>query len=209
MSAYMEFLYERNLKPISKYVGQNGGTMEQAEEVLHEGIIRVFENLMDGKFRGRSALSSYLYTICRNLWINKQKKAVRMVPLTDAMEESGGGVGGGVGVGLGGGGVGRGATGGAWISGGGFAPDPAAFMEQEELRAGVLELLEELGEVCRKLLIWTDGEGRPMKEAAERLGFNSVQVAMNRKTKCRKELRRLVRVNARWRSLVDEVLGYG
>lgn len=39
-----------------------------------------------GKFDSKYEVSGFLYSVCRNLWINKVKKENRMVPLPDHVE---------------------------------------------------------------------------------------------------------------------------
>lgn len=47
---------------------------EPTDEILQEGMIRMYENILLGKFRGDSLESTYLISICRNYIRNKLKK---------------------------------------------------------------------------------------------------------------------------------------
>lgn len=47
---------------------------EPADEILQEGMIRMYENILFGKFRGDSLESTYLVSICHNYIRNKLKK---------------------------------------------------------------------------------------------------------------------------------------
>lgn len=179
-SEHMDFLYANNKKPVFKYVRTNGGTQEEAEDVLQEGLIILLEQIMDGKFLGRSKISSYLYVVCRNLFIAQRKRDKKIVALPEDHDET---------------------------ETPNPATDPLRFMEAEDLGSQVRTMLNEIDEKCRKLLIWSDGEGRPMKWIAESLDY-SVQAAMNKKTKCKKAVREKVRKNPGYARLVSEVLAF-
>jgi RNA polymerase sigma factor (sigma-70 family) len=174
---YLEYLYEHNRATIRKYIRANGGDQEEADEVLHAGVIKVFEQIMDGKFRGESALSSYLVRICKNEWIDRKKRAgnrLRSDIETAAQVPQ-------------------------------PEDDPLSFMENIDIAAKVRELLQAIDEGCRKLLIWTDGEGRPMKWVAQELNY-SLQAAMNKKSKCRTAMRDKVRTNPKFQRLLNEIM---
>lgn len=170
-------LYSANRKPIFSYVLKNSGSSEDAMEILQIGISRLYEIVLAGDFQSRSSLGSYLFAICRNTWINSRKKATRLEPLP--MDESPERI----------------------------APDPLQYLETQELRSQISELLALIGDQCRKLLIWSDGERRPMKWITEELGYNSVQSTMNRKSKCKRALKEKVRETPRHREMLEEVLG--
>lgn len=174
---YLEYLYDRNRSTVTRYVRSNGGDGQEADEILHAGVVRVFEQIADGKFRRESKVSSYLVQVCKNLWIDQQKRAGQRLRADVAAAAS--------------------------------LPvpedDPLAFMEKRDLAERVRELLQVVDDRCRKLLIWSDGEGRPMKWIAAELGY-SLQAAMNKKTKCRKAMREKVRKNGRYKGLIDELM---
>lgn len=179
LDPYIKFLYKQHKRPVFKYVQSNSGSAQDAREILHEGIIRLFEQLIDKKFQGKSSIGSYLFTICRNLWISRRQKGSRMTVLGDE----------------------------AAAALPGYLPDPETWLERKELKVMVAELLESVGEQCRKLLVWSDGEGRPMAWIAKELGLSGAQVAMNKKSKCKKKLKEKVRVHAGYRAVVREVVG--
>ncbi|MEM6273210.1 MAG: sigma-70 family RNA polymerase sigma factor [Bacteroidota bacterium] len=171
-------LYADNRTVIGAFIAKCGGSPSEADEVLQHGVIRVYEQILDGKFAGKSRISTYLFAICRNRWRDLLKRSGRTVPILPEIE--------------------------AELPD--TERDPLGFLEVADLAQRVREILNTLDETCRQLLYWSDGEGRPMKWVAEQLGY-SVQAAMNKKTKCRKAMREKVRKRSSFRKLIAELLG--
>ena len=180
MDACISHLYSANRKPIFSYILNNQGSAGDAEEILQIGVCRLYEIILQGKFQSKSSLSSYLYAICRNTWINRRKKEARYSHLAVVDE------------------------------GDEFplasAPDPLHYLESNEMRSQITELLGALGDQCRKLLLWSDGESRTMQWITDKLGYSSVQSTMNRKSKCKRALKDKVRATPRHQQLLEEVL---
>ena len=55
----------------------NGGNAEDAEDVFQEGLVVLYESVLEDRFRNESSVETYLFAICKNRWLkrwNKQKK---------------------------------------------------------------------------------------------------------------------------------------
>ena len=173
----LTYLYSKYRKMIYAMVLKQGGTEEEAQEVLHEGLIRLEQSVRKGRFEENSKLSTYFYTICRNYWLKSRNR----YNLID--QESGEEVG---------------------IED--LSENVLDLLQQKDFRVQVQKILNHMTQQCYELLLWTDGENTPMEEVAKRLGFNSVQAARNQKTRCRKRLRDLIYRNPSFRALVSELL---
>lgn len=72
-------LLNENRGKITAYVLKNSGNQSDAETVLVEGVTEAILNIRKGKFRGDSMLGTYIFAICRSIWlktINKNKRFV-------------------------------------------------------------------------------------------------------------------------------------
>ncbi|MEL7144744.1 MAG: sigma-70 family RNA polymerase sigma factor [Bacteroidota bacterium] len=67
-------LYEKCFPAVQRLVTMSG-TAEQARDIFQEGLIVLYNNLLEDKFQGNSAITTYLISICKNLWLNELKKA--------------------------------------------------------------------------------------------------------------------------------------
>jgi len=83
-------LYKENYWKVAKYIRANNGGEEDAEEILQEGIILLWEKVISGAYvLGESgSISGYLLGICRNKWRNVGRKghAKYMTALDDGMD---------------------------------------------------------------------------------------------------------------------------
>ena len=174
----MEHLYSNNKKAIYAYVLKNGGSESEAQEVLHEGLIRLIEGILDRKIKQEVKLESYLFNICRNYWIDQKKYEQRVLtedrlpPMADTLS----------------------------------GENPLIIYTRREHQQLIREMLGELGEKCRKLLVWTTGEGRPMKEVAGKLELKNADSAMTQKNKCKKKLISMIHKRPDFKRLVFEIL---
>ncbi len=94
------FLYEKHQDMILRMVQKNNGNQEDALDLFQEGVIALWSNISRGKFqlRENARISTYLYALCRNLWISKLRNrkiihtiddnpALELAAETDGMEE--------------------------------------------------------------------------------------------------------------------------
>lgn len=77
----LKHLYDQNFPGIKGHVLGNSGSGDDAKDVFQEGIIALFHNVVDGKFKGESAVNTYLISICKNLWFRRlRKKSKSKIP---------------------------------------------------------------------------------------------------------------------------------
>lgn len=70
----LNVLYKLYFPVIHKFILNNNGTDEEAKDVYQEGIIAVYQNIQKGTFKQESKLKTYLYSICRRIWLTELKK---------------------------------------------------------------------------------------------------------------------------------------
>lgn len=58
-------------KGIGQYIKSKSGSQEDVEDIFQEGLRHLFINVRGGRFSGKSALKTYLSSICKNLWYTK------------------------------------------------------------------------------------------------------------------------------------------
>ena len=158
-------VYFAHRAAIRSLVLKNSGTAEEARDVFQETVIAFFENVRDGKFRGESAIGSYLWAMARFNWLNRLKrkgieaKALGQLPGMEVEH--------------------------------GHLPR----MVEEETRQQLLGLVKQLGEDCQKMLIATIYQNQSMEKAAKELGYRNAQVARNKKYLCLKKLKNILKKN--------------
>lgn len=70
----LEYLYESCFPKVAAYIQGNSGNEDEAKDFFQEAIAVVYVNLLEGKFRGESAITSYTYAIAKNLWLQHLRK---------------------------------------------------------------------------------------------------------------------------------------
>ncbi|MEL7145679.1 MAG: sigma-70 family RNA polymerase sigma factor [Bacteroidota bacterium] len=61
-------LYRKVLPAVMKFVLQNSGDQNDAEDVFHEALLVIFKKLSTEGIILSASLDTYIYAICRNLW---------------------------------------------------------------------------------------------------------------------------------------------
>ncbi|MFQ5676168.1 MAG: RNA polymerase sigma factor [bacterium] len=73
----------RYKKLVASYVAANGGNLSDAEDLLQEAIIVLWQNVCSGKFELKSKLSTYLMAVVKNKWhveLRKRSKFSEEIP---------------------------------------------------------------------------------------------------------------------------------
>lgn len=161
----VRFLYREHFDFLSKYVLTNNGDFHDAEDVFQEVIVCFMNLVRAGKFRGESSVKTFLYSINRNLWLNELKKRGRAQVRELNYEQK--------------------------KEEGEASVDLA--IENRESSASLMEAINVLGDVCKKILVLFYFESRSMKEILSALHYENEQVVRNKKHKCLKKLEDLIR----------------
>lgn len=83
----VEELYKSHFGMIQSLIINNNGTSEDARDIFQEAMIVLYEKSRSGEFELNCQLKTYLYSICRRLWLKKLNQAQRYVPHINGMEE--------------------------------------------------------------------------------------------------------------------------
>lgn len=70
-SAILEIIYQRYFERTATWVGSNQGTREDASDLFQEALTAIYLKLRDPEFQIQHQLGTYLYAICRNLWLKR------------------------------------------------------------------------------------------------------------------------------------------
>ncbi|MEL6659137.1 MAG: sigma-70 family RNA polymerase sigma factor [Bacteroidota bacterium] len=73
-TATIELIYRNYASRIQLMVKANGGTAEDARDIIHDALMIVYQKAQTPDFQLTSQFYSYLYGICLRLWDRKRKK---------------------------------------------------------------------------------------------------------------------------------------
>ncbi len=165
-------IYRLNRIKAGSFVLSNNGSDEEAKDIFQEAMIAFYENVRDGKFKGESAISTYLYSITRFKWLNQIKKnQIRMDHHQKVEFET-------------------------------SEEGTMFRLIEGEKRNLILDVLEQIGPKCKQLLIQNMYHNASMKEIASSEGYSSEQLVRNTKYKCLKKLKELVTAKPQLESIL-------
>lgn len=156
-------LYEANRRPITALIMRNNGTADDANDVLQDALIALWERVRAGSYEHTAALGTFLYATARNIWLRRLARTRRELP-ADLNEN-------------------------ATPT---DDPSPLDALVDDERTAAVRTALDRLGEPCRSLLVLFYWEEASMEEIARRLGLANAATAKSKKYQCKEQLKRLI-----------------
>ncbi len=152
----LEVVYKKYYRMMTKLVITNSGTEDEARDVYQDALVVFWQKARSGNLVLTSKMSTYIYSICQNLW---RKELDRKKRLSNEERDS---------------------------------PD-SIDMDKPEREKIIARCLEQLGETCRKVLMYYYFDEMSMQEIADKLGFANTDTAKTKKYKCKQKLDELVK----------------
>jgi RNA polymerase sigma factor (sigma-70 family) len=160
-------LYRLHWPMVSHFVLQNSGSEDDAQDVYQEGVMVFYEKVRDNSLELSCQIKTYLYAVCRRLWLKRLTSKSRFgVRLLDDEEH------------------------GAYLNTG-AEEDLLAAEEQDRRFATMGEALNHLGEPCRSLLEGFYLLDKSMQDLTAEFGYTNADNAKNQKYKCLVRLKKL------------------
>jgi RNA polymerase sigma factor (sigma-70 family) len=156
-------LYRQNRKSITVFLMRNNGTTDDADDMLQEALVILWERVRAGRHEYGARLSTFIFATVRNLWLRRLARKRRENPATHPLEEHPD-----------------------------ESLSPLELLIYDEQTVAVRSALEALGEPCRTLLLLFYWEELPMEDIARRLGFANADTAKSKKYQCKKSLKELI-----------------
>lgn len=157
------FIYRQYYGMIESLVVTNAGSKEEAPDLFQDALIVLFNKAKQPDFKLQHLLKTYLYGIARNLWRMKLRKAKRQpLQLDEKIHD--------------------------------IKLDSDLFktLELNDKQTLIKQLIQELGEECRRILNLFYYRKMKMAQIQESMSLSSEQVAKNKKSKCLGRLRKTV-----------------
>lgn len=157
----VETIYKTNYNMVQSLVINNNGTTDDAKDIFQEAMIVLYEKAKSGTFELNCQIKTYVYSVCRRLWLKKLQQANRflemgdiesIVPVDEDLEDHG--------------------------------KKNAEFEMMDKAIGG-------LGEPCKSLLEAYYLEKKNMQEIATSFGYTNAENAKNQKYKCLMRLKKI------------------
>lgn len=158
-------LYKKHFAVILKYVLNNSGTEEEAQDIYQESIIVLYQNVQKPGFTLNCALQTYIYSVARRLWLKHLNKHSNVYKLGEEDEVAD------------------------------VSSEIAEYEQKEVQISKMNESLEALGEPCKTLIQDFYVRHLSMEEIADKFGYTNSDNAKNQKYKCLQRLKKLFNTN--------------
>ncbi len=66
-------IYNQFFPSIRQFIYRNNGSLEDARDIYNDAIMVVLQKVREGTLDLKCSLKTYIYAICRNLWLKKIK----------------------------------------------------------------------------------------------------------------------------------------
>jgi len=158
----IETIYKQHYNMVLSLILNNSGYPDDARDIFQEAMIVLYEKVRSGTFELNCQLKTYLYSVCRRLWLKRLSQQQRFSTEVESLE--------------------------ATIP----VEDELERHEQRNLDFLVMEQsLNNLGEPCRSLLKAYYLEKKNMVEIAADFGYTNADNAKNQKYKCLMRLKKI------------------
>ena len=161
-SKAVDALYKSHFSMVQHFVINNNGSFDDAKDIFQEAMITLYEKVQTDSFTLTCQIKTYLFSICKHLWLKRlQQMGKYNVPLSTE-EES--------------------------VS---VEVDMEEFNKKDAAFAIMDRALNSLGEPCKSLLEGYYLNKKGMQELADDFGYTNADNAKNQKYKCLLRLKKL------------------
>ena len=84
----IEAIYRDNYNLIQHLVIHNNGSEDDARDVFQEALIVLYEKARSGNFELNCQIRTYLYSVCRRIWLKKLQQGRRFDTSVESLEET-------------------------------------------------------------------------------------------------------------------------
>ena len=161
-SRAIETIYRDNFGMVQAFILQNSGTYDDARDIFQEAVITLYEKARSHSFVLTSQIKTYIYSVCRRLWLKRLQQMGRYTGHIDSLEEM-------VAV-----------------------EEDLEIHEKRNAEFAIMDrALNSLGEPCKSLLEGYYLKKMGMQELAAEFGYTNADNAKNQKYKCLMRLKKL------------------
>lgn len=165
-------LYDTVLPKVRSYVTKNSGDVEEANDMFQDAVMVFYKQVKLNELNIKQSIEAYIFTVAKNLWINKAKRDAR-IQFTDEVKEDKG-----------------------------ITFNSLHHLISDEREEAIKNVLGQLGERCAQLLNYIFYQDYSLVEVTEAMGFSSAEVTHTNHYRCKKKLMALVSGNESFKELL-------
>lgn len=161
-SKAIETIYKDNFNMVQNYILNNNGTYDEARDIFQEAMIALYEKAQSESFVLTCKINTYVYSICRRLWLKRLQQLGRYSNQIDGLEET--------------------------VQ----VEEDLEIHEKRNIDFAIMErALSSLGEPCRSLIEGFYIKKMDMQALSKEFGYTNADNAKTQKYKCLMRLKKL------------------
>jgi RNA polymerase sigma factor (sigma-70 family) len=161
-SSTLEHIYIVYFPMVLKLIINNNGNEEEAKDIFQEGVLVLHDKIKSGDFELSSKLKTFIYAVCRRLWLKRLSQKSRFSGDIKDYEE--------------------------YFS---VEQDVANFEEKDEQFLMMTVALSSLGEPCKTIIEDFYLRNSSMQDISEKFGYTNADNAKTQKYKCLQRLKKI------------------
>lgn len=161
-SSELEYLYAAYFPMVFQLIIKNNGDEDDAKDIFQEAVIVLYDKINSGDFVLSSKLKTFLYSVCRRLWLKRLNKPDRISFNMQEHEEV--------------------------VS---VDEDVLVYQQKEDQFLLMEQSLHLLGEPCQTIISDFYLRNLSMQEICEKFGYTNADNAKTQKYKCLQRLKKL------------------
>ena len=157
-----EAIYKDNFNMVQTLILNNNGSYDDARDIFQEAMIALYEKAQSESFVLTCKINTYVYSICRRLWLKRLQQLGRYTNQIDSLEET-------VAV-----------------------EEDLEVHEKRNVEFAIMDrAMNSLGEPCKSLLEGFYVKKQDMQTLAKEFGYTNADNAKTQKYKCLMRLKKL------------------
>jgi len=155
-------LYLDYFPVIRSFIMDNSGDVSEAEDVFQDAMVVFYTKVRNPEFKLNCQAKTYIYSVSKNLWLNKLKSKDRFSLMDTKLE---------------------------FID---IPNEAFEVLNLDSKYGKVMKHFSKMGTKCRDVLYHFYFHRMSMHSIAEEMGFANEQVAKNKKSRCLSKLKEMV-----------------
>jgi RNA polymerase sigma factor (sigma-70 family) len=158
----IDTIYKDNFNMVQSFILNNNGSYDDARDIFQEAMITLYQKAKSESFVLTCQIKTYVYSVCRRLWLKKLQQAGRYISQVEGMAET--------------------------IP----VEEDLDIQEKRNAEFAIMDrALNSLGEPCKSILESYYLQKKDMNEIAAAFGYTNADNAKNQKYKCLMRLKKL------------------
>lgn len=158
----LRYLYRAYFSMILHFITNNNGTEQEAKDIYQEAMIVLYEKMKLENFELTCKIKTFLYSICRRLWLKRLAEKNRYGGKVNDYEE--------------------------FLA---FEDAGEELDEQEQQYQMMMNSMVQLGEPCKTILEDFYIKRMSMQQITSKMGYTNTANAKNQKYKCMLRLKKI------------------